>query len=155
MGNERRIFRTGPNKIGGVFLVCDKRNLNGRVYPKEVVARAISKFTERVEAKKAVGMIGMSDFPYVDLSAISHRIDDVWFERNLVVCTATVLKTPMGNTLLDMLSQPKIVEGLAFATQGMAHIEEKIHWSWFQRKKYFEVQSNFELTAINIVTDPS
>ena len=53
---EKKEDGTKEYVIEGVFAQSDKKNRNGRVYPKPIMERAVNKYvTEQVSKKRAVG----------------------------------------------------------------------------------------------------
>ena len=131
--------------IEGVFAQADKKNRNGRVYPKQIMESAVGKYVkEQVSQKRAVGELNHPDGPTVNLDKVSHLITDLRFEGNDVVGKASILDTPMG----------KIVQGLldggvrlGVSTRGMGSLEQK--------NGAMYVKDDFILSTVDIVQDPS
>lgn len=131
--------------IEGVFAQADKKNRNGRVYPKPILEKAVNKYVkEQVKTHRAVGELNHPEGPTVNLDKVSHLITDLKFEGTNVVGKAQVLPTPMG----------KIVEGLleggvqlGVSTRGMG--------SLVQKNGAMEVGKDFILSTVDIVQDPS
>lgn len=142
---EKREDGTKEYVIEGVFAQADKKNRNGRVYPKPIMERAVDKYVkEQVSKKRAVGELNHPEGPTVNLDKVSHLITDLKFEGNDVVGKARILGTPMG----------KIVEGLleggvqlGVSTRGMGSLE--------QRNGAMYVKDDFILSTVDIVQDPS
>src|SRR5210317_905545 len=131
--------------IEGVFAQADKKNRNGRVYPKQIMEGAVGKYVkEQVSQKRAVGELNHPDGPTVNLDKVSHLITDLKFEGNDVVGKAQVLDTPMGKIVKGLL------EGgvqLGVSTRGMGSLE--------QRNGVAYVRDDFILNTVDIVQDPS
>ena len=131
--------------IEGVFAQADKKNRNGRVYPKAIMERAVGKYvTEQVSKKRAVGELNHPEGPTVNLDKVSHLITDLHFENNDVVGKAQILDTPMGQIVKGLL------EGgvkLGVSTRGMGSLEQKDGAMY--------VKDDFILSTIDIVQDPS
>jgi hypothetical protein len=131
--------------IEGVFAQADKKNRNGRVYPKAIMERAVGKYVEdQVSKKRAVGELNHPEGPTVNLDKVSHLITDLKFEGNDVVGKAQVLDTPMGQIVKGLL------EGgvqLGVSTRGMGSLE--------QRNGAMYVKDDFILSTVDIVQDPS
>ena len=131
--------------IEGVFAQADKKNRNGRVYPKPILEKAVNKYVkEQVKTHRAVGELNHPEGPTVNLDKVSHLITDLKFEGTNVFGKAQVLPTPMG----------KIVEGLleggvqlGVSTRGMG--------SLVQKNGAMEVGKDFILSTVDIVQDPS
>ena len=131
--------------IEGVFAQADKKNRNGRVYPKPIMENAVNKYVQtQVNKKRAVGELNHPEGPTVNLDKVSHLITDLKFEGNDVVGKAQVLDTPMGKIVKGLL------EGgvqLGVSTRGMGSLEN--------RNGVAYVKDDFILSTVDIVQDPS
>ena len=59
-------------KIKGVFLQADIKNRNGRVYPKEILQKEVSRYNrEFVNKNRAFGELGHPDGPVVNLERVN------------------------------------------------------------------------------------
>jgi len=131
--------------IEGVFAQADKKNRNGRIYPRPIMEKAVGKYvSDQVSKKRAVGELNHPEGPTVNLDKVSHLITELKLENNDVVGKAQVLETPMG----------KIVEGLleggvqlGVSTRGMGSLEQK--------NGAMYVKDDFILSTVDIVQDPS
>ena len=89
--------------IEGIFMQAEKKNRNGRVYPKKTLFGAVEKYvSEQVKPGRAVGELDHPEGPTINLDKVSHKITELKFMGDDVVGKAQILKTPMG----------QIVEGL-------------------------------------------
>ena len=106
--------------IEGVFMQAEKQNRNNRIYPKQVLAEATTKYVkEQVNTGRAVGELDHPEGPQINLDKVSHRITSLKFEGNDVVGRALVLDTPMGKIVKGL------VEGgckLGVSSRGMGTI---------------------------------
>ncbi len=131
--------------IEGVFAQADKKNRNGRVYPKVIMEKAVAKYDkEQVKKNRAVGELNHPEGPTVNLDKVSHLIKELKFEGNDVVGKAQILDTPMGKIVKGLL------EGgvqLGVSTRGMGSLE--------QRNGAMYVKDDFILSTVDIVQDPS
>jgi len=131
--------------IEGVFAQADKKNRNGRVYPKPIMESAVSKYvTEQVSKKRAVGELNHPEGPTVNLDKVSHLITDLKLEGNDVIGKAQILDTPMGKIVKGLL------EGgvqLGVSTRGMGSLETRNGVNY--------VKEDFILSTVDIVQDPS
>lgn len=131
--------------IEGIFMQAEKKNRNGRVYPKQTLFSAVEKYvTEQVKTGRAVGELDHPEGPQINLDKVSHKITELKFEGDDVVGKAQILKTPMG----------QIVEGLidggvklGVSSRGMGTVEMKDGVS--------RVNNDFVLSTVDIVQDPS
>lgn len=131
--------------IEGVFMQADSKNRNGRVYPKEILERAVNKYvTEQVNRGRAVGELNHPEGPTINLDKVSHKITELKFEGSNVVGKASILKTPMGQIVEGLL------EGgvkLGVSSRGMG--------SLVQKSGAMYVKDDFMLSTVDIVQDPS
>ena len=131
--------------IEGVFAQAEKKNRNGRMYPKSVMENAVGKYvTEQVKTKRSVGELNHPDGPTVNLDKVSHLITAMKFDGDNVVGKARILPTPMG----------RIVEGLldggvrlGVSTRGMGSLEKQ--------GDVMVVKDDYLLNTVDIVQDPS
>tara|TARA_B000000565_G_scaffold253980_1_gene231513 strand:+ start:33 stop:686 length:654 start_codon:yes stop_codon:yes gene_type:complete len=131
--------------IEGIFAQADKKNRNGRIYPKPIMEKAIGKYnTEQVSKGRAVGELNHPEGPTVNLDKVSHKIDSLEFKGNDVMGKATILETPMGKIVEGLLEGGV---GLGVSTRGMG--------SLVQQNGAMVVKDDFLLNAIDIVQDPS
>ena len=131
--------------IEGIFAQAEGKNRNGRIYPMQVMEKAVGKYsTDQVSKGRAVGELNHPEGPTVNLDKVSHKINDLKFEGNDVMGKAQILETPMGNIVKGLL------EGgvqLGVSTRGMGSLE--------RRNNAMYVKDDFMLNAIDIVQDPS
>ena len=131
--------------IEGIFMQAEKKNRNGRVYPKETLYGAVEKYvTEQVKPGRAVGELDHPEGPTINLDKVSHKITELKFVGDDVVGKAQVLKTPMG----------QIVEGLidggvklGVSSRGMGTVENT--------QQGTVVKPDYSLATVDIVQDPS
>jgi hypothetical protein len=131
--------------IEGVFMQAEQQNMNGRIYPKEILASAVSKYIkEQVSTGRAVGELNHPEGPTINLDKVSHRITELKWLGNDVVGKALILNTPMGKIVKGL------VEGgvkLGVSSRGMGTVE--------QRGGVTYVKDDFILSTVDIVQDPS
>ena len=131
--------------IEGIFAQADKKNRNGRVYPKMIMESAVGKYvTEQVSKKRAVGELNHPEGPTVNLDKVSHLITDLKMEGNDVIGKAQILDTPMGKIVKGLLSGGV---RLGVSTRGMGSLESRNGVNY--------VKEDFILSTVDIVQDPS
>ena len=131
--------------IEGVFMQAEKKNRNGRIYPKQTLFGAVEKYiNEQVNQGRAVGELDHPEGPQINLDRVSHKITALKFDGDDVVGRAQVLNTPTG----------KIVEGLiqggvklGVSSRGMGTVENK--------NGNVMVNDDYTLATVDIVQDPS
>ena len=131
--------------IEGVFAQADKKNRNGRIYPKSIMEKAVAKYDqEQVSKKRAVGELNHPEGPTVNLDKVSHLITELKFQGNDVVGKAQILETPMGKIVKGLLDGGV---QLGVSTRGMGSLEQK--------NGAMYVKDDFILSTVDIVQDPS
>jgi hypothetical protein len=131
--------------IEGVFAQADKKNRNGRIYPKAIMEKAVEKYDqEQVSKKRAVGELNHPEGPTVNLDKVSHLITELKFQGNDVVGKAQILETPMGKIVKGLLDGGV---QLGVSTRGMGSLEQK--------NGAMYVKDDFILSTVDIVQDPS
>ena len=131
--------------IEGIFMQAETKNRNGRIYPRDVMNKAVGKYiNEQVSKGRAVGELNHPDGPTVNLDKVSHKIENLQWEGNDVVGKATILETPMGKIVKGLLDGGV---SLGVSTRGMGSLQRS--------NDAMVVQPDFMLNAVDIVQDPS
>ena len=133
--------------IEGIFLQSNLQNRNGRVYPKEVMAKEVERYNESyVKTNRALGELGHPDGPSINLDRVSHMIVSLKEDGDNYIGKAKLMDTPMGNIAKGL------IEGgakLGVSSRGMGTLKPN-------KDGINEVQNDFYLaTAADIVADPS
>ena len=133
-------------KIKGVFMQSEVKNRNGRVYPFEVLEKEVNRYNkDYVNENRAFGELGHPDGPTVNLERASHMITSLKPEGKNFVGQATILKTPMGRIVENLMDAGG---KLGVSSRGMGSLEQKNGANY--------VKDDFYLaTAADIVADPS
>ena len=133
-------------KIKGIFLQSNIKNRNGRIYPKEVLDKEVTRYNkEFINKKRAFGELGHPDGPTVNLERVSHMITKLYPDGNNFIGEAKIMNTPYGKIV-----KGRIDEGaqLGVSSRGMG--------SLINRGQGNVVKDDFYLaTAADIVADPS
>ena len=133
-------------KIKGVFMQSEVKNRNGRVYPFPVLQKEVNRYNkDYVNENRAFGELGHPDGPTVNLERASHMITSLKPEGKNFVGQATILKTPMGRIVENLMDAGG---KLGVSSRGMGSLEQKNGANY--------VKDDFYLaTAADIVADPS
>ena len=134
-------------KIKGIFLQADIKNRNGRVYPKEILQKEVSRYNrEFINKRRAFGELGHPDGPVVNLERVSHMITDLHPDGHNFVGEAKVMDTPYGKIVKNLINEGA---QLGVSSRGMGSLVRG-------RGGVNEVGRDFYLaTAADIVADPS
>ena len=131
--------------IEGIFMQANQKNRNGRIYPRDVMNAAVSKYVnDQVSKGRACGELNHPEGPTVNLDKVSHKIESLQWEGDDVVGKATILETPMGKIVKGLLDGGV---NLGVSTRGMGSLKNG--------NDAMIVQKDFMLNAVDIVQDPS
>lgn len=132
--------------IEGIFAQADVPNRNKRSYPKSVMEREITNFGKLIEQKRALGELNHPQSPQVNPERASHLITELKFDGdNNVIGKAKILGTPVGNIVKSLLDEGVM---LGVSTRGLGSLKQL-------SSGINEVQGDFTLNTIDIVSDPS
>ena len=133
-------------KIRGVFLQSEIKNRNGRVYPREILAREVNRYTkEFINKNRAFGELGHPDGPTVNLERVCHMVKSLTPDGRDFIGEAKIMDTPYGKIVKGLIDEGA---QLGVSSRGMG--------SLIQRNGVNYVKDDFYLaTAADIVADPS
>ena len=133
-------------KIKGIFLQSNIKNRNGRIYPKEVLDKEVTRYNkEFINKKRAFGELGHPDGPTVNLERVSHMITKLYPDGNNFIGEAKIMNTPYGKIVKGLIDEGA---QLGVSSRGMG--------SLINRGQGNVVKDDFYLaTAADIVADPS
>lgn len=95
-------------KFTAKCLYVDTPNLNGNVYPRSVIEKALKDFQDKIDQNRAVGTL---EDPYsevsttTDLGRVSHKITNITMGETNCVIECEILDTPHGKIVKDLLSE--------------------------------------------------
>jgi hypothetical protein len=131
--------------IEGIFMQGDIKNRNGRVYPSAVLEKEMKRYNEQfVKTKRALGELGHPDGPQINGDRVSHLITEMKRDGNNFIGKAKILGTPMGNIVKTFIDEGVKI---GVSTRGLGSVK--------QRDGIMEVQNDFHLATVDVVTDPS
>lgn len=132
--------------IEGIFLQSEITNRNGRMYPKNIMAEEVKRYSESyIDKKRAFGELGHPSGPSINLDRTSHLIVSLKESGNDYIGRAKILDTPMGKIVKNLMDEGAV---LGVSSRGLGSLREE------NGKKV--VQNDFRLaTAADIVADPS
>jgi hypothetical protein len=92
-----------------ILLTLNNPNKNGRVYSTEVIQQMLDNCVNEpilgeLASIELYADLNSIEYQTVDTSKVSHRIDNVRIEGDNLIGDVTILKTPMGITLIDILT---------------------------------------------------
>jgi hypothetical protein len=132
--------------IEGIFMQAEKKNRNGRLYPKDTLMKEVSRYgKELVESKRAMGELGHPEGPSLNLERVSHIITELREDGNNITGKAKILDTPYGKIVKNLIDEGA---KLGVSSRGMGSLKKNNDGT-------NEVQEDFMLAAVDIVADPS
>jgi hypothetical protein len=133
--------------IKGIYLQANVKNKNGRIYESNILQPAVEKYIkEYVKLGRAVGELGHPPTPQLNLDRVSHRTIDLFWSGDDVYGNSIVLDTPIGQTVKGLLAGGV---KLGVSSRGVGTLERR------SNKDAFYVKPDFDLKAIDVVSDPS
>lgn len=89
--------------INGVFLGAEKRNRNGRIYPRSLIEREVNKFQNLIETAQAVGELNHPDSGEINPDRAAILITKLQMDGDFAVGKARILPTTCGDTLKNLI----------------------------------------------------
>ena len=147
--NEVEYIVEGKNKqqyIKGIFMQSDIQNQNGRIYPYNVLKKQVKEFNEKfVKQDRALGELGHPSGPSVNLDRVSHIITELQEDGKNFIGKAKIIDTPNGKIVKNLLESGV---RLGVSSRGLGSVKTN-------KSGVNEVQSDFVLSTVDIVSDPS
>ena len=100
---------------------------------------------EFIDTKRALGELGHPDGPQINGDRVSHLITEMRRDKNDFYGKAKILSTPMGEIVKSLLDEGVKI---GVSTRGLGSVKAG-------RDGVMEVQKDFHLSTVDIVTDPS
>ena len=86
-----------------LFIQGDVKNQNGRVYPKDEIAKACESVKERLgKGETVMGELDHPESSVVNLNNASHNVVEMHWDGDDLLGTVEVLSTPAGNILKEL-----------------------------------------------------
>ena len=132
--------------IEGVFMQGGLQNRNGRIYPTQILVKEMNRYkTDFIDKNRSIGELGHPNGPQINGDRVSHLITEMKQDGNNFVGKAKILATPMGNIVKTLIDE-NVTFGVS--TRGLGSVKPT-------KEGIMEVQDDFHLATVDIVTDPS
>jgi len=132
--------------IEGIFMQGNIKNRNGRIYPSDTLEGEMNRYQKDfIEQKRSLGELGHPDGPTINGDRVSHLITSMKREGNDFYGKAKILTTPMGEIVKSLLDEGVKI---GVSTRGLGSVKPT-------KDGIMEVQDDFHLATVDIVTDPS
>lgn len=123
--------------------ILDIPNRNGRIYPKTEIEKSLKAFKEKLPV---VGQLGYSDDPStyteINLSRVSHVVNDVRIEDDKLIATVKILTTPSGRIAEQLIRSEETRPSLGFGMRGTGIVDTN------------NKVTDFNLISIDLVNNP-
>lgn len=94
---DKFLYITGP------FMGAEKRNRNGRIYKRDIIAREVDKLQKKIKNREAVGELEHPDTQKISSDRAAILITDLHMDGDFAMGKARVLPTPCGKTLEGLI----------------------------------------------------
>ena len=132
--------------IEGVFMQGDIKNRNGRIYPSSILENEMKRYSKDfIGQKRALGELGHPNGPTINADRVSHLIVEMKRDKNDFIGKAKILSTPMGEIVKNFIDEGVKI---GVSTRGLGSVKPL-------KDGTMEVQNDFHLSTVDIVTDPS
>jgi hypothetical protein len=128
--------------IEGVFMGAEKRNRNGRIYPRALIEREVKTFNKLIESNEALGELEHPETSKVNPKEAAIKIIRLKMDEDFAIGKAKVLDyMPNGHMLAKLLEDVR----MGVSSRGVGDVNESTGI----------VESNFHLITIDAVYGPS
>lgn len=132
--------------IEGIFMQGDLKNRNGRIYPSDILEKEMNRYNKDfIQTKRALGELGHPDSPQINGDRVSHLITEMKRDGSNFIGKAKILGTPMGEIVKTFIDEGVKV---GVSTRGLGSVKPT-------KEGIMEVQNDFHLATVDVVTDPS
>ena len=132
--------------IEGIFMQGDIKNRNGRIYPANILEKEMQRYTsDFIKTKRALGELGHPNGPQINGDRVSHLITEMKRDGSNFIGKAKILSTPMGEIVKTFIDEGVRI---GVSTRGLGSVKPT-------KEGIMEVQDDFHLATVDIVTDPS
>jgi hypothetical protein len=145
LSEARAANPNAPLVLKGPLQKAGEKNHNGRVYPREVLAREVEKYQQVIKERRALGELDHPDSSVINLKNVCHNVTECHWEGDTVVGTIELLTTPSGNIARDLI---KNNIRIGISSRGLGSVRQ-------MNENTVEVQDDFELLCFDLVSSPS
>ena len=133
-----------PLIVEGILATAEIKNGNGRYYARELWEREMTKYTDSIKNRRAMGELDHPESQIINLKNVSHLITEYRWDGDNIIGKIEILPTPSGQ-ILEALIRRNVTLGVS--SRGMGSLE--------QNGNVMEVQEDFELLCWDFVSTPS
>ena len=141
---KRMVNEEGAVFLTGIIQCAERKNGNGRIYPREVLMREVENYQKLINENRALGELDHPDDSVINLRNVSHIVTQCWWDGDHVMGKLRALDTPSGNILKSLA---KSGVSLGISSRGMGSVQENHRGTI--------VEDDFQLICFDIVSEPS
>ena len=142
--NEAVANGDGRIRLKGLFQQANVRNGNGRVYPRHLLEREVSRLQESIQKRQILGELEHPTEAKIDLNRVATVITELRMEGDKVFGVLEVLDTQPGFTL-KALVEAKCAIGISSRGLGSVSMQNGIN----------QVQEDYRMLTFDCVQSPS
>ena len=132
--------------IEGKFMVGNQPNKNKRIYPTSILEKEMLRFDESmIKTSRALGELGHPNGPQINADRVSHRITEMFRDKDDFMGKAKIMATPFGEIVKTFIDEGVKI---GLSTRGLGTLRKG-------KNGIMEVSDDFILNTVDIVTDPS
>lgn len=136
---------SGCMRVKGILQRCNTLNNNGRIYPRQILLNEIENYKKIVAEKRAFGECDHADSATVMMKNISHMVEEIWVDGDVIYGKVKVLDTPCGQIVQSIL---KAGGKPGISSRALGEVKEQYDGSLI-------VQDNLHLICWDFVSEPS
>jgi hypothetical protein len=154
MESKNFLDHTKPFEFYAVLQKYDTPNRNGRVYPENILKREAEKYKQTISKGLATSELNHPESSLIDLDRVSHIIDDIWWEDNVLIGKLRLLTTPGFHERGIVSSKGDVAANLM--RQGVTMgVSSRGVGSLAKKGEHNEVQNDYEMICFDLVMNPS
>lgn len=130
--------------LEGIFMQAERKNGNGRIYPKGVLVEAVERMADKMN--NGYNVLGELEHPEsltINLNNVSHVIENLRWDGDNVIGRAKILDTPKGEIVKALLKEG-IKLGVSSRGSGSTKYDNDT-----------TLVESFNLITVDIVATPS
>ena len=144
MVEQSRANNGGKIIMSGIIQKADTLNQNGRIYPRDILAREVENYQKFIRENRALGECDHPAASVVELKNASHIVRSARMENGVVYGTVELLNTPSGK-ILQSLVESGVTLGISSRGVGSTR----------KQGQHDVVQDDFQLICFDMVSEPS
>lgn len=129
-------------------------NRNGRIYPEKILKREAEKYKSLIQKGLSTSELNHPESSLIDLDRVSHIIDDIWWDDNVLMGKLRLLTSPGFHERGVVSTKGDIAANLMRQGVRMG-ISSRGVGSLAKKGEHNEVQEDFEIICFDLVMNPS